>query len=150
MDHDSCGHCKYFNLPKDYSVADLAAFHGHLGPYIVIGYRIGRYARTHLGDDPFRIRAKVHCSGRPPDSCLADGVQIGSGCTLGKGNITVVPGDEIRCEFVSDGKVMTVLPRQFTPPSGRAGTPEYEREIEVIAERIYHLPDSEIFDVHLS
>jgi len=101
MDNASHDHCRYFNLPKDYSISDLAAFHGHLGPYIVIGYRMGRYARTHLNDDPFSIIARVHCSGRPPESCLADGVQIGSSCTLGKGNITVIPGDEVWCEFGS-------------------------------------------------
>ena len=26
--------CKYTNIDKRYSIEDLAAFHGHLGPYI--------------------------------------------------------------------------------------------------------------------
>jgi len=42
---------------------------------------------------------------------------------------------------------MTILPKQFALPSGGAGSPKYEREIEEIAERLYYLPDGEIFDV---
>ena len=30
----------------------IRAFHGHLGPYVVAGLRMGRYALARLGADP--------------------------------------------------------------------------------------------------
>jgi len=64
-------------------------FHGHLGPYAVLGYKMGRIACEKLGSDPFDKHVTVFTGTTPPISCLVDGIQIGSGCTLGKGNISV-------------------------------------------------------------
>jgi hypothetical protein len=73
----------------------LRTFHGHLGPYVVIGYRMGRLALSELDSEGhFGISAEVHSPRRTPKSCLIDGVQLGSGCTLGKGNIVVEEGPE--------------------------------------------------------
>lgn len=57
--------CRYAGLDKEYSIEELAAFHGHLGPYIVLGYRIGRYAKENFCPDPFLMRASVFCAGMP-------------------------------------------------------------------------------------
>ncbi len=66
----------------------LKAFHGHLGPYVVAGLRLGRYAIKRLQADPhFGIEADVYCPDAPPPSCVLDGIQFSSGCTLGKRNI---------------------------------------------------------------
>jgi hypothetical protein len=77
----------------------LKKFHGHLGPYAVLGYRMGLAARQRF---PNRIYAVVHSGTKRPLSCLADGVQMSSCCTLGKNNISVREDDEARVEF-SDG-----------------------------------------------
>ena len=90
----SHSHCRFYNITREYSIADLAAFHGHLGPFIVLGYRIGKYTREQFCNDPFRIHASVHCSGKQPESCIVDGVQLGSGCTRGKRNIGIVVSPE--------------------------------------------------------
>jgi formylmethanofuran dehydrogenase subunit E len=144
MDAHTNAHCRYYNLTPEFSIGDLASFHGHLGPYIVLGYRIGKFIRTHFCNDPFRMKAEIHCSGVPPQSCLADGIQLGSGCTLGKRNIEIVSSENIRCVFVSDERQIVVTPRPFMLPK-RDG--EYEAAIEAVAERMYSLPDAELFDV---
>jgi len=64
-----------------------AAFHGHLGPWLALGLKAGLYARRVVSRNPFCLKAVVHCPGRTPYTCFVDGVQVGSGCTLGKGNI---------------------------------------------------------------
>lgn len=143
MDAHTHSHCKYYNLNNEFSVADLAAFHGHLGPYIVLGYRIGKYVREHFCNDPFRMNAEVFCSGEPPQSCLADGVQLGSGCTLGKRNIEIVPSGEIRCIFKADGRELLVTPRPFPLPQRDR---DYEAAIEAIAEEMYAQPERDLFD----
>ncbi len=66
----------------------LKTFHGHLGPYVVIGYRMGRLALEATGSEGhFDVSAVVYSFLEPPRSCLIDGVQLGAGCTLGKRNI---------------------------------------------------------------
>jgi len=68
----------------------LKTFHGHLGPYVVLGFRMGRLALRATGSTGhFGITAEVHSILKPPASCLIDGIQLGSGCTMGKRNIEV-------------------------------------------------------------
>lgn len=141
--------CKYTGLDRVYSVSDLAAFHGHLGPYIVLGYRIGRYAKESFCSDPFQMKAVVFCQGAPPQSCLADGIQIGSGCTLGKKNIEIVVSNEIAVEF-SQGERKTIIrprPISFLPLDGEGS----DRLIEKLAEEMYAtISDSDLFSVEVA
>jgi formylmethanofuran dehydrogenase subunit E len=130
-------------IPREYSVKDLARFHGHLGPYIVLGYRMGKSALTRLGSNPFAIQATVFCSGVTPQSCLADGVQLGSGCTLGKGNIEVIRSDTVSCTFSGASTRIRFTP--FPLKSLDPQDPDYELRIENYAESLYHLPDDELF-----
>lgn len=74
-------------------------FHGHLGPWLVLGLRAGRRAARVLKATPFQLEAVVHCPARTPYSCFLDGIQLGSGCTLGKGNIRHIRSSRVRVEF---------------------------------------------------
>jgi Formylmethanofuran dehydrogenase subunit E len=139
--HNHSG-CRFTDLVHEYSLEDLAAFHGHLGPYIVLGYRIGRFARENFCRDPFSMQARVFCSGIPPESCIVDGVQLGSGCTLGKRNIEIIEGTPIRCEFISDGKVLSITPRPYTPPPRGD---DYERVIEDYAVGLFRESPEDLF-----
>jgi hypothetical protein len=49
-------------------------FHGHLGPYLVLGLRAGLYANQVLGKDPMETEARIKTKTSPPESCFADGV----------------------------------------------------------------------------
>ena len=101
-----------------------AAFHGHLGPWLALGLRAGTYARRHLLDDPFRLEACVRCPGRRPFTCFIDGVQFGSGCTLGKGNISHRPARRVSVTFSAPGRpilrlaVAPALARSLAAPMG--------------------------------
>jgi formylmethanofuran dehydrogenase subunit E len=77
--------------------------HGHLGPFLVAGVRMGLHALALL-DSPgyFGLRAESQAGHATPLSCLNDGVQIGSGCTTGKGNLLVADGGAPRVRFVRD------------------------------------------------
>ncbi len=77
----------------------LKRFHGHLGPYVVVGYRMGLVARGRFTE---KIFAEVWSGSKRPLSCLADGIQFSSCCTLGKGNINVLERGEAKARF-SDG-----------------------------------------------
>lgn len=91
-------------LSHEETLAFLARFHGHIGPYVVLGYRAGVIANRILGEDPFCKRAHTMTGFKPPISCFTDGVQLGSCCTIGKGNITVSDEGEPRVRFeLADG-----------------------------------------------
>jgi hypothetical protein len=105
---------------------------------------MGRYARNNFCSDPFSMKAAVHCSGTTPESCVVDGVQLGSGCTLGKRNIEIVVGPAIRCVFESNGKKLVLTPTPYTPPPKND---HYEAAIEQFAEHLLQKPDAELFTI---
>lgn len=96
----------------------LKRFHGHLGPYVVLGYRMGRLALKLTGSEGhFNISVEVYSILKPPQSCLIDGIQLGSGCTLGKRNIdiheTAKPAYAIFT--IKDGMRVTIKLRDEVP-----------------------------------
>jgi len=88
--------------------------HGHLGPFLVAGIRMGLLALTLLNTPGyFGMRAESEAGTVTPLSCLNDGVQIGSGCTAGKGNLQIVGDAAARVRFVADaGGAVTIELRQ--------------------------------------
>jgi len=75
--------------PKDYLEMGLK-FHGHKCPAMPMGLRVGAAAMNKLGvgrtgDSEWLALVEMgenHCA-----TCFADGVQVITGCTFGKGNI---------------------------------------------------------------
>jgi len=97
--------------------------HGHLGPYLVAGIRMGLLALDLL-ESPgyFGIEAESETGTVPPISCLTDGIQIGSGCTTGKGNLCVVAAGRARARFVTtDGRTATITLRPEAEEAFRSG-----------------------------
>lgn len=93
----------------DETLKTIERFHGHLGPYAVLGYKMGKIACEQLGSDPFEKTVTVSTGTTPPISCIIDGIQLGSGCTLGKGNITVKNEKIAKAEFSNKtGKKITI------------------------------------------
>jgi len=128
------------------TLKQIEKFHGHLGPYAVIGYRMGKIANEKLGEDPFSKVAKVYTGTTPPLSCIIDGVQLSSSCTLGKGRITVEDKDQAKAEFTSkNNEKITIFLK-----------PEIRKEIDITitqeniieySEKIYNRSNEELFDI---
>ena len=79
-------------------------FHGHGGPFMTVGLRMGLYALERLDCRGwFDLSCRVALRWRPPDSCVIDGIQSSTGCTMGKHNIEVVEGDGVSAVFTSEG-----------------------------------------------
>ncbi len=95
-------------LPKELEL--LRGFHGHLGPYVTIGLRMGKVARRELGD--YRgLKVTVTTPLRPPVRCVVDGIQFSSGCTFGKGNIKLQKGPRPVAVFTKNGLRLTIALR---------------------------------------
>lgn len=77
----------------------LKNFHGHLDPYVLLGYKIGRLAVTKLRTLNKSARGRPASGGelrtdyfgpaKTPYTCLVDGLQIATSCTYGKRNIKI-------------------------------------------------------------
>ena len=78
-------------------LAQAVQFHGHLGPWATAGVRFGVAGRQAVGAQGY-FDLEVRCQGpleRPPRACFLDGLQVGTGATLGKRNLHWEPGEEL-------------------------------------------------------
>ncbi len=94
-------------LPSE--LENLARFHGHIGPYAVVGYKMGLLAVERLAPKKHSaMKCIVKTGTKPPLSCIIDGIQFSSSCTLGKGNISVVDEGKAEAVFECAGKKLTI------------------------------------------
>jgi formylmethanofuran dehydrogenase subunit E len=85
-------------------------FHGHDGPYMVIGLRMGLTALDMLDCKGwFDLKCEVRLHWNPPDSCVIDGIQTSTGCTMGKKNISVVEHPGVMAVFRSGDHELTIV-----------------------------------------
>jgi formylmethanofuran dehydrogenase subunit E len=122
-------------------------FHGHDGLFMAAGLRMGMSALKTLdarGWFGIRCVAKLHW--RPPDSCVIDGLQISTGCTMGKHNIFVEEMDGVSAEFESGERCVVVALRETV-----LGLMRESLEEDVDSKRLLKLfseaPDEELFEV---
>lgn len=83
-------------MKKGSELKKAVEFHGHLGPYLVLGLVAGRLALERLGcRKHFGLEVKVRGADKKPKSCFIDGLQLSTGATYGKGNIRKLPGKQL-------------------------------------------------------
>lgn len=94
--------------------------HGHLGIYATIGVKMGIRAREYFNIGVDDIEVTTYAGHNPPISCMNDGLQVGTGASVGHGLITVAETDVPRPEarFSFKGKTLRL-----------ALKPEYARRI---------------------
>ena len=93
-------------------IPSATQFHGHLGPYLILGLKAGIAAIEALGRYPFKMKAIVTTKGEPPSSCFIDGVQLATGCTMGKLNIEARKGDKLSALFILGGETLEIKIRE--------------------------------------
>jgi formylmethanofuran dehydrogenase subunit E len=140
-------------------------FHGHLGPNAVIGVRMGLAGLKAVGARGY-FDIEVHCQGpfvKPPPSCLLDGLQVGTGATLGKRTLHWTPGEQIvvSVKNTKTGKTAEIRPTarllellgQLKSKSKMATAKDDDHAhddaspVETLARKIAALPDAEILSV---
>lgn len=118
--------------------------HGHSGPYLNLGIRMGLLALDQLdAKGYFGLSTEVELEYRTPMSCLIDGLQISTGCTMGKGNIKVKNNSvPIKVTIKSEQKTITITikPEIYQLMDFKKNTDED------LAEKILKMSDRELFD----
>jgi len=125
---------------------NIEQFHGHIGPYAVIGFRMGKISNEILGKNPFDKKAQVWTSTKPPMSCIIDGIQMSSGCTIGKGNLEISSGKLPKVRFVNnDGKQVEIALKESI--KNEIDTTVNEQNIISYSEKLFQKPDNELFEI---
>jgi len=119
-------------------------FHGHLGPFLVLGLRLGEKALSKLGGEKyFGLKATVFSPIEPPERCMVDGIQLSTGCTFGKGNIELIPSRRLALFLHREDKGVRVEVREEALQTiMRALKEEGEHQA---AHTVLNLPDEELF-----
>ncbi|MHA1266678.1 MAG: FmdE family protein [Candidatus Helarchaeota archaeon] len=123
----------------------LAEFHGHLGPYLIIGKKMGELSNKILGMESgagkghFHKKAIIKTGTTPPISCIIDGIQYTSGCTLGKGNIEVIDQKKPEATFILDEKELTLKLKIKIEIANR--------DLEVVALELEEKAPEELFEI---
>jgi formylmethanofuran dehydrogenase subunit E len=89
-----------------------AEFHTHLGPFLVVGLRMGRVVTREFGREPFTITIHANTGRVPPYSCLVDGLQVSTPCTVGNGGLAVTDRRDMSIEAAKGGATLTVRLRK--------------------------------------
>ena len=74
--------------PRPLSYSETVRFHGHDGPFLALGYRLGKFLMRLLkprGIMDLKITVKTKM--KKPYTCILDGLQCATFATLGKGNL---------------------------------------------------------------
>jgi formylmethanofuran dehydrogenase subunit E len=133
------------------------SFHGHGGPFMVVGLRIGLEALNILDARGwFDIKCKAELRWAPPDACVLDGIQVSTGCTLGKHNIEVEEKQGVSATFTHRGVGVTlrVRPTVLAKIKGSLEehnqdeeNPEHEAETRQLMDELISLPASDLFEI---
>lgn len=121
---------------------ELEKFHGHLGPYAIIGYKMGVFARKKLGEG--KMFVTVYTGLKKPLSCIIDGIQVATNCTMGKGRLDVREGDIPKASFrVGERRFMLWLNDEYWGKIKSETVPEKELEHAI---RYFKIAEEELFE----
>ena len=106
----------YHRQPSDPAwLAQVVQLHGHLGPSVVAGARMGMIGLDAVGAKGY-FDVEVTCEGplaQPPQACFLDGIQAATGATMGKRTLNWVQADKlvVRVRNTQTGKTVELRPR---------------------------------------
>ena len=133
------------SLVSDGLLEGVVEFHGHLGPFLVLGVKAGLLANSLLGKDCFKTTAIVATDPSPPNSCFVDGVQFVTGCTMGKGNIKLRRGKNTSVLFLKEGRKLRLKLKDKVLESIKEVSSE--EESKRLSLKLLDMPFSELFQV---
>lgn len=130
------------------SLKEAVKFHGHLGPYLILGILAGEYGLKKIkAKKYFGLEIKVWGADKKPKSCLIDGLQLSTGATYGKDNIRKFPGSLIRMGFYNcceHKKIGLKLKKGLIDKLARVET---HKDAQLLAMQLRKADYSKLFDL---
>lgn len=130
---------------SDDLVNHAVKFHGHFGPFLVLGLRAGLVGVRHLGKSYFELKATVSTNLKPPRSCFIDGIQFTSGCTTGKGNLEVKASGDVSVTFEKGSSKISLTVRDDILKA--LDQMKSDEQAEASGREIMQKPDDDLFIV---
>ena len=133
------------------TIDDAADFHGHLGPFLVIGVKMGIIGMQELGlkSNDGKLRVMAHLKYSVPISCTLDGLQITTKCTIGNQKLKFVESPDIKAEFrLTNGKEVTVAVNSAIYDKLKSqllSEKKSNKEVEHLAHLINSMPEKDLF-----
>jgi formylmethanofuran dehydrogenase subunit E len=142
-------------------LVQVVQFHGHLGPSVVAGARMGM-AGLRAVEAKGYFDVEVTCEGplaKPPQACFLDGLQVATGATLGKRTLHWVQADRIavRVKNTRTGKTVELRPtpalvdllasfksQSKTAAGQRADQQAADERLETVARKIALMSEKEL------
>lgn len=131
------------SIPKKL-VAEAVRFHGHLGPFLILGLKAGLFANKILTKDYFKTSVTVETQPTPPYSCFIDGVQFVTGCTMGKRNIELTAGGSLFAFFRKEDQKLRLAVKSNILEALKKIT---RKDLETVAWKLSNQSIHELFDI---
>jgi len=131
-------------------------FHGHLGPFLVLGVKMGiigiRELRAKKGNPKLRVTVMTKPS--VPFSCVIDGIQTTTKCTIGNRKLKLRNSStKVAAKFqILEGNIVTVtLNTAKLEELGKLVSKHASfQEMEKIAHKVVAMSEKELFKVKKS
>lgn len=131
------------------SLKSAERFHGHLGPYLILGLLAGELALKKLKCEKyFALDVKVWGADKKPKSCLIDGLQLSTGATYGKGNIRKLNGSAIKVEFYHRANHKKIILRFKHSLIKILSKTQTHRDAELLARKLSKTDYTELFNLN--
>jgi formylmethanofuran dehydrogenase subunit E len=133
------------------AIKNAEKLHGHLGPFLVIGVRMGTIAQKNLNtnttENKLQANAKIPLS--PPFSCVLDGIQATTKCTIGNQKLRMKNSKKeitARFELQNSDKTMkiSVNPKMVEELMNKLSEGVSDKELAL---EIAHMPESQLFTI---
>jgi formylmethanofuran dehydrogenase subunit E len=129
---------------------EIKQAHGHVGPWNVLGWRMGKAASRELGATwgQHELDVVCHIPLQTPYSCIADGLVVGTGNSIGRldirlGEVMVMADVHISVRRKDgSGPVLLLKPNQKYLEKIRTAPDD---QLESLARECGDLPEKEIF-----
>ena len=126
-------------------------FHGHLGPFVTLGVRMGliglRELRVKRNEEKLRATAMLEYS--VPFSCVIDGIQVATKCTIGNKKLRLRSSSGITARFeLQRGEQVTVAvnPAAFERLKNKLLSENVPpEEVRKLAQLVASMPEEELF-----
>lgn len=140
--------------PTESLLRKAEEFHGHLGPFLVMGVRMGQICLEAFEREEHRnsLHVSLKVPFKVPYSCVVDGIQITTKCTVGNQKLKLKNAEEIEAKFEdsNSGRSIIVTPRPSILPMLKervVGKNLSDEETRKLALNIASMPDKDLFIV---
>jgi len=141
-----------FEEELELALKEAEKFHGHLGPFVVIGVRMGKIAKrilnsTNSENDALQVTAELPLL--TPFSCVLDGIQIATQCTVGNQKLRIKNSQKEITAYFQHAEPGKALKISVNPKITEALINKLSQGFsnEKLAWEIAHTPENQLFTI---